>query len=193
MKRMDSLSVVNIVGSGKLNIELELSAVAEDLQNFDQIETAEHSRNQGNRILVRFVSTDYLGIVAPTGVYVFTGGDTEEGLYESKQTLLHLFSEMSIIPSEELAQGEIVDEFEIKNLVVTADLEKELNLDSLAIGIGLEQTEYEPEQFPGLIYRSDHSTMLIFATGKIVITGIKLKETASSEFDKLRAKLKGFI
>lgn len=193
MKRMDNLSVVNIVASGKLDVELELSAVAEDLKEFDQIESAEHSRNQGNRLLVKFVSTDYLGIVAPTGVYVFTGGDTQEGLYESKRILLQLFSELGIIPSEELTEDEIVDEFEIKNIVVTADLGQELNLDALAIGLGLEKTEYEPEQFPGLIYRSDYSTILIFATGKIVITGLTLEETASSEFDKLRDELEEFI
>jgi transcription initiation factor TFIID TATA-box-binding protein len=68
-----------------------------------------------------------------------------------------------------------------------------LNLDALAIGIGLEKTEYEPEQFPGLIYRYNRSTILIFATGKIVITGLTLEETAISEFDELRNELDGLI
>jgi transcription initiation factor TFIID TATA-box-binding protein len=46
-------------------------------------------------------------------------------------------------------------------------------LSALAIGLGLEQTEYEPEQFPGLVYRNPNleSVILIFSTGKAVITG----------------------
>lgn len=117
----------------------------------------------------------------------------KEGPYGSKRTLLQLFSELDIVPSEEPTEDEIVDEFEVKNVVVTADIGQELNLDALAIVLGLEKTEYELEQFPGLIYRSDYSTILIFAAGKIVITGFTLHETASSESDELRDELEELI
>lgn len=43
-------------------------------------------------------------------------------------------------------------EFKIQNIVVSADLNSKLNLDVIAIGVGLENIEYEPEQFPGLVY-----------------------------------------
>ena len=54
-----------------------------------------------------------------------------------------------------------------------ADIGQQLNLSALAIGLGLEVTEYEPEQFPGLVYRpTDHDcVMLVFASGKVIITG----------------------
>jgi transcription initiation factor TFIID TATA-box-binding protein len=55
----------------------------------------------------------------------------------------------------------------------------------------LESTEYEPEQFPGLIYRpSDFdAVLLIFATGKVVITGSKDLETAETAFFHLQPKV----
>jgi transcription initiation factor TFIID TATA-box-binding protein len=41
----------------------------------------------------------------------------------------------------------------IQNIVAISDLGGELNLNEVAMGLGLENTEYEPEQFPGLVYR----------------------------------------
>jgi transcription initiation factor TFIID TATA-box-binding protein len=63
--------------------------------------------------------------------------------------------------------------FKIQNLVCKTVLGGDLNLNTLAIGLGLEHTEYEPEQFPGLIYRNPNfeCVALIFSTGKAVITG----------------------
>ena len=41
----------------------------------------------------------------------------------------------------------------VQNIVVSGDLGETLNLNAIAIGLGLESIEYEPEQFPGLVYR----------------------------------------
>jgi len=81
-----------------------------------------------------------------------------------------------------------VDEwFRIQNVVCTAELGKSLNLNALAIGLGLEKTEYEPEQFPGLIYRSADfdSVVLLFASGRIVITGSPDLDSAERTFRML--------
>lgn len=65
------------------------------------------------------------------------------------------------------------DWYDIQNIVCTAELNRSLNLSALAVGLGLEVTEYEPEQFPGLIYRPENTScvVLLFATGRVVITG----------------------
>ena len=66
-------------------------------------------------------------------------------------------------------------EVNIKNLVVVDNLGKELDLRTLSVMLPFTQTEYEPEQFPGLIYRQDVNgnvaVCLIFSSGKCVITG----------------------
>ncbi|MEE8168813.1 MAG: TATA-box-binding protein [Candidatus Hydrothermarchaeales archaeon] len=66
----------------------------------------------------------------------------------------------------------------VQNVVATANLEAELNLD--AIAVGLDNTEYEPEQFPGLVYRMKDPkvVLLLFGSGKIVCTGAKSVEDA---------------
>lgn len=182
---------MNIVSSGKLDVELELAAVAEDLRQFDYIVDVEHSRRQGNRLLIEFKDNESLGILAPTGVYVFTGAKTHEEVEEARVYLMTALSELGIISSPEPTSDEIVDEFEVKNLVSTAEVGYEVNLDALAIGLGLESTEYEPEQFPGLVFRpsSESCTLLVFASGKVVVTGVRDKEVAEREFANLKEKM----
>jgi len=59
-------------------------------------------------------------------------------------------------------------EIVVQNMVATADLGGELNLDEVAVAFGLENVEYEPEQFPGLVYRvkEPHVVMLLFGSEK---------------------------
>ncbi len=62
---------------------------------------------------------------------------------------------------------------DIQNLVITADLGKTINLEEFSEKI---RAIYEPEQFPGAILRLDKpfkTSILIFASGKVVITGLK--------------------
>ena len=56
----------------------------------------------------------------------------------------------------------------IQNIVSSGDLGATLNLNVIAIGLGLEDVEYEPEQFPGLVYRLDNPdvVILLFGSGK---------------------------
>ena len=191
----DEVSVVNIVSSGKLDVELELATVAEDLSQFEFIIDVEHSRRRGNRILIEFEDNDCLGILAPTGVYVFTGADTHEGVKEARVYLMKALSELGIIESPEPTSDEIVDGFEVKNIVSTAEVDYDINLDALAIGLGLEKTEYEPEQFPGLVFRpsSNSCTILAFSTGKIVITGVRDKAVAEREFASFKEKMSDLL
>jgi transcription initiation factor TFIID TATA-box-binding protein len=53
---------------------------------------------------------------------------------------------------------------------------------------------YEPELFPGLIYRMHEPkiVLLIFASGKIVLTGAKNREDIVRAFDKMYNVLKKF-
>ncbi len=61
----------------------------------------------------------------------------------------------------------------IQNIVASSDLKSELNLDKIAFT--LENTEFEPEQFPGLVFRvaEPKVVFLLFRSGKIVCTGAK--------------------
>jgi transcription initiation factor TFIID TATA-box-binding protein len=67
--------------------------------------------------------------------------------------------------------------------VSSADLGETLNLEAIAIGLGLEDVEYEPEQFPGLVYRLDDPrvVILLFGSGKAAVTGGTTSEVVESQ------------
>jgi transcription initiation factor TFIID TATA-box-binding protein len=68
---------------------------------------------------------------------------------------------------------------------------KVLNLNAIATGLGLENIEYEPEQFPGLVYRlSDPKVViLLFGSGKLVVTGGKKPEDMVNAVDRIVEEL----
>ena len=82
-------------------------------------------------------------------------------------------------------------EIVIQNMVAMANLGSELNLTEIAIGLGLENVEYEPEQFPGLVYRSKEPkvAMLLFGSGSIVCAGARSTEDVSIAVENLSEKL----
>jgi len=79
----------------------------------------------------------------------------------------------------------------VQNIVASADLGSVLNLNTIAITLGLDRVEYEPEQFPGLVYRIDQPKVvaLIFGSGKIVLTGAKNTEDIAAAVAKIQEDL----
>ncbi|MGZ7194306.1 MAG: TATA-box-binding protein, partial [Halobacteriota archaeon] len=83
-------------------------------------------------------------------------------------------------------------EIKVQNIVASADLHSVLNLNAIAIGLGLENIEYEPEQFPGLVYRLSEPkvVVLLFGSGKLVVTGGRVPEDAANAVDRIVKELK---
>jgi transcription initiation factor TFIID TATA-box-binding protein len=81
-------------------------------------------------------------------------------------------------------------EVKIQNIVAAGSVGMDLNLNVLAMK--LENTEYEPEQFPGLVYKlpEKKATFLLFSNGKVVCTGTKSEEEVNKALDKLIENLK---
>lgn len=170
------VQVVNVVASGALNVELDLEAVAQDL---DDIVDYDPEKYPG--AYVRFDDDAPLITLYRTGKYIITGASSEAEAGRLRDEFLALLNRHGIVADADDAW------FTVQNYVCMANMGRPLNLSALAIGLGLEVTEYEPEQFPGLVYRPrDHPcVLLVFATGKVVITGaqeIESAEAASSAF-----------
>ena len=66
-----------------------------------------------------------------------------------------------------------------------------INLNKIAMSLSLDKIEYEPEQFPGLVYRLDNPkvVVLLFGSGKLIITGGKVKEDAYLAVDLIYKEL----
>ncbi len=179
------MKIVNVVASGDLNIELDLKQIATDTGP----QTAQYNPSKYPGMYLRIRENDPLITLYRTGKYITTGADSVDETYATRDRFLNFLSDMSIIETPD-------DEwFRIQNLVCTGEFDQTLNLNALAIGFGLEQTEYEPEQFPGLIYRPPDApcVALLFATGRVVITGSPNIEEAETVFKDLRRKIQQLL
>jgi transcription initiation factor TFIID TATA-box-binding protein len=84
----------------------------------------------------------------------------------------------------------------VQNIVASGTINLQLNLNYLALE--MENTEYEPEQFPGLVYKLENpnATFLLFSNGKLVCTGTKnkneLEESMVRLLKNVKQALKGY-
>jgi len=179
------VEIVNVVASGALDVELDLERLTDDIGH----PVARYDPDKYPGMYLRFEEDAPLITVYRTGKFIITGADSEEESYSLRKRFLNLFSDMNVIEDPE-------DEwFAVQNYVCTGELDQNLNLNALAIGLGLEKTEYEPEQFPGLIYRPEgaEGVVLLFATGKVVITGCRSVESAEEVFAGLTETVSEFL
>jgi transcription initiation factor TFIID TATA-box-binding protein len=82
-------------------------------------------------------------------------------------------------------------EIVVQNIVASADLGQPVNLTSVVITLGLEKVEYEPEVFPGLVYRlSDPKVViLLFGSGRLVCTGARTSQDVEEAVKKITEEL----
>jgi transcription initiation factor TFIID TATA-box-binding protein len=180
-----TVEIANIVGSGDLGIELDIEALEADLST----PYLEYDPSNYHGLYVRLEEGGPLITVYQSGKYIISGCSSKESLYETNKEFLGMLADLGGI--EEDAQTG----FSVENVVCTAMLEELVSLNALAIGLGLEVTEYEPEQFPGLVYRPEEvgAVLLVFANGKLVITGAKDIETAETAYKHLQEKVQEFV
>jgi len=87
---------------------------------------------------------------------------------------------------------EIVLDYKIENIVATVTVDIQEKVDLKQIAQKYAGVEYNPERFPGLIMRVEkpRSTILVFSTGKMVITGLKEAEEAAKVVEKVLKNIK---
>jgi transcription initiation factor TFIID TATA-box-binding protein len=174
-----------MVGSGSLDSEFDLETLSEEIGQ----PRARYDPDKYPGMYLRFEESGPLVTVYRTGKYIITGTTSEEELFNFRDRFLNFLSGISAInnPADEW--------FSVQNYVCTEDLNQDLDLNALTVGLGLERTEYEPEQFPGLIYRPEEydGVVLLFATGRIVITGCRSLDMAREIFTDLKHHLMKFI
>ncbi len=174
------VKIVNIVASGDLGQEFDLVALSESLD----LTNIQYDPETFPGLQVRLSPEGPVMSIFSTGSYTITGVKTKS---ELKSVFIQVTSAIEILLSESMTPGNP----EINNITCKDDLGKELDLSALSIGLGTEQTEYEPEQSHFVYYRpSDHDCVItIAANGQVVITGLKDKKDAERAFNHLKAKI----
>jgi transcription initiation factor TFIID TATA-box-binding protein len=123
-------------------------------------------------------------LIFRSGKIVCTGANSTGNVHESLRIVFDELRDLEIQVDED-------PEITVQNIVMSADLGRRLDLNAIAIGLGLENIEYEPEQFPGLVYRLDDpdAVALLFGSGKLVITGGKEPDDANGAIDQIVTRL----
>lgn len=170
-----SPNLVNVVGGGDLNQRLHLEELHKEIEG-DEVR---YDPEQWAGLYICFEKNSPAILVFSSGKFNIAGAESVDELLESKEKFLSKLSELDYNIDD--------TSFEVRNQVFIDEYESEFDLDALAIDLGMENTEYNPELFPAIFYNlhSQAGTFEIFRTGSIVLTGVKSKEQAESAFKLL--------
>ena len=154
---MPEVIVENIVASTSFADKLDLDVIAQSL------EEAEYEPEQFPGLVYRLSEPKTATLLFRSGKANCTGAKNVEDVRKTVNIIAEKLKKLNVDVYKDL---KIV----IQNIVAISDLGTELNLNEVAMGLGLENVEYEPEQFPGLVYRirEPKVAMLLFGSGKIV-------------------------
>jgi transcription initiation factor TFIID TATA-box-binding protein len=171
------IRVVNIVVSASLGHDIPLEKMAATLSN------TEYNPEQFPGLVIRIKEPKTSALIFSSGKIVCTGARSLDKVTESLKKIIKSLEKINVKIKQ-------VPDFQIQNIVAAGSVGMDLNLNVLAMR--LDNTEYEPEQFPGLVYKMPEAkaTFLLFSNGKIVCTGTKSEAEVHSALDKLIEKLK---
>ena len=171
------LQIVNIVVSSSLEHNIPLEKMAAVLSN------TEYNPEQFPGLVIRIKDPKTSALIFSSGKIVCTGARSIQKVEESIQKIIESLHKIGI-------KITIKPKITIQNMVASGSIGMDLNLNSLAMK--LPNTEYEPEQFPGLVYKliEAKATFLLFSNGKVVCTGTKSEDEAKAALDKLISVLK---
>jgi len=171
------IQVVNIVVSTSLEHDIPLEKMAATLSN------TEYNPEQFPGLVIRIKDPKTSALIFSSGKVVCTGARSMDKVEESIKNIIKSLEKINV-------KIKIKPDIKIQNIVASGSVGMPLNLNVLAMK--LENTEYEPEQFPGLVYKLPHAkaTFLLFSNGKIVCTGTKSEEEVNEAVDKLVENLK---
>jgi len=164
------------VTSATLNQRLDLNAIVKGYPG------VEYRPEQFPGLVFRLKRPKTATLIFNSGKMVCTGAKSEK---ESKRAVMKVVRELK--KSGIIIVGK--PEMKIQNIVASANLAGLIDLERSAYSLG--KTMYEPEQFPGLIYRMDvpKVVILLFASGKLVCTGAKQEEDVYEAVTKLHETL----
>ena len=175
------IKVVNIVVSTSLEHAIPLEKMAATLSN------TEYNPEQFPGLVIRIKDPKTSALIFSSGKVVCTGARTMENVHGSLKKIIKRLEKIGI-------KIKIKPEVKIQNIVASGSVGMALNLNELATK--LQNVEYEPEQFPGLVYKlqvsktNPQATFLLFSNGKIVCTGTKSEKDVHLALDKLIENLK---
>jgi transcription initiation factor TFIID TATA-box-binding protein len=166
------IEIVNVVASASLDQKFNLIDI------FKVIRNAEYRPKTFPGLVFRLKKPKTATLIFSTGKMVCTGAKSEKMARRAVHKVVRELKDNGIIV---LGKPKIV----IQNIVASANLHGRIDLEMGADV--LDNVMYEPEQFPGLIYRMQDpkTVLLLFSSGKLVCTGAKSEKMVHESVVKI--------
>jgi len=175
--RVSDVKIENVVVTATLDQRMDLPSILKACRN------AEYRPRKFPGLVFRLKHPKTSTLIFSAGRMVCTGAKSEREAQSAVRKVIRLLKKSGIII---LSKPRI----EIVNIVASADLGERIDIEKAVRG--MENVMYEPEQFPGLIYRMEDPkvVMLLFASGKLVCTGARREEQVYRAVEKMSKMLK---
>lgn len=179
-EKKSNLKVQNIVATTSLGKPVSLTKLARTQTN------TEYNPEQFPGLVLRVQKPKSAVLVFSSGNLVCTGTKSVAQVKEVIDAVIKQIAKIGVRITER-------PKITVQNIVASGSINLNLNLNLLALQ--LENTEYEPEQFPGLVYKLNEptATFLLFSNGKLVCTGTKNKEQLDESMVKLNKNIRAAI
>jgi transcription initiation factor TFIID TATA-box-binding protein len=179
-KKDTSLKVQNIVATTSLDKDVSLTKLARTQPN------TEYNPDTFPGLVLRVKKPRSAVLVFSSGNLVCTGTKSVAQVRDVVQQVIKQLKKIGVNVT-------IKPNITVQNIVASGAIALNLNLNTLALE--LENTEYEPEQFPGLVYKLEEptATFLLFSNGKLVCTGTKNKAQLDDSMMQLNKNVRAAL
>jgi len=169
----------NIVSTVSLCTKLDLKKIALQARN------AEYNPKRFAAVIMRIREPRTTALIFSSGKMVCTGAKSEEDSRMAARKYARIVQKLGF-PAK-------FRDFKIQNMVGSCDVRFAIRLEGFVLTHS-QFSSYEPELFPGLIYRmvKPKVVLLIFVSGKVVLTGAKVRSEIYEAFDNIHPILKNF-
>ncbi|XP_075533834.1 uncharacterized protein LOC142566828 [Dermacentor variabilis] len=169
----------NIVATVNLCCPLDLRQIALRARN------AEYNPRRFAAVIMRIREPRTTALLFRSGKIVCTGARSELQARIAARKFARI--------AQKLGYNAKFNDFKVQNIVASCDVGFSIKLESLALNHA-QFSCYEPELFPGLVYRMVKPCilLLVFVSGKVVLTGAKLREDIYKAFENIYPILKKY-
>ncbi|KAJ3345720.1 TATA box-binding protein-like protein 2 [Entophlyctis luteolus] len=162
----------NVVSTVNLECKLDLKTIALRARN------AEYNPKRFAAVIMRIRDPKTTALIFASGKMVITGAKSEDFSKLAARKYARIIQKLGF-PAK-------FTEFKVQNIVGSCDVKFPIRLEGLAYSHA-EFSSYEPELFPGLIYRMEKPkiVLLVFVSGKVVLTGAKYRTEIYEAFERI--------
>ena len=173
------LKMQNIMASVNMGTRVDLDKITQTARN------AEYNPKRFQAVIMRIRDPRTTALIFASGKMIITGARSEEAASIAGKKYVAIVQKVGFAAKFE--------DFKVQNMTATCDAGFPIRLEGFAFAHAAQST-YEPELFPGLVFRlaEPKCVMLIFVSGKCVLTGSKSINALTAAFEKVFPMLLDF-